>query len=175
MAPYVYAHYSDWAVGKQVQGEDVKGEKLNIQLLPLTPYSEEGIPMVERPLMENGELKLIYGANRFCQYLGIEPTGYYERIGVDNGTVPLKELQKGCLCPVSFSGFEMDSFTGHFGGEIRLAYLYTDHGVEILTGGSINGSLSEKQGNLTFSTERYDTLSYTGPFAVRIDGVEVAG
>ena len=60
--------------------------------------------MIERPLMENGELKLIYGANRFCQYLGIEPTGYYERIGVDNGTVPLKELQKGCLCPVSFSG-----------------------------------------------------------------------
>ena len=175
MAPYVYAHYSDWAVGKQVQGEDVKGEKLNIQLLPLTPYSEEGIPMVERPLMENGELKLIYGANRFCQYLGIEPTGYYERIGVDNGTVPLKELQKGCLCPVSFSGFEMDSFTGHFGGEIRLAYLYTDHGVEILTGGSINGSLSEKQGNLTFSTERYDTLNYTGPMAVKIEGVEVAG
>ena len=175
LAPYVYAHYSDWTVGKQVQGEDVKGEKLNVRLLPTAPYSEEGIPMIERPLMEDGALKLIYGANRFCQYLGIEPTGYYERIGVDNGTVPLKELQKGCLCPVSFSGFEMDSFTGHFGGEIRLAYLYTEDGVEILTGGSINGSLSEKQGNLTFSTERYDTLNYTGPFAVRIDGVEVAG
>ena len=175
LAPYVYARYSDWAVGKQVQGEDVQGEKLNLTLLPTAPYSEEGIPMVERPLLADGELKLIYGANRFCQYLGIEPTGYYERVGVDNGTVPLKELQKGCLCPVSFSGFVMDSFTGHFGGEIRLAYLYTEDGVEILTGGSINGSLSEKQGNLIFSTERYDTLNYTGPMAVRIDGVEVAG
>ena len=175
LAPYVYAHYSDWAPGKAVQGEDVQGEKLNLTLLPLAPYSEEGIPMVARPLMENGELKLIYGANRFCQYLGIEPTGYYERIGVDNGTVPLAELRKGCLCPVSFSGFEMDSFTGHFGGEIRLAYLYTENGVEILTGGSINGSLSDKQGNLVFSTERYDTMNYTGPFAVRIEGVEVAG
>ena len=175
LAPYVYARYSDWTVGKAVQGEDVKGEKLDLTLLPLAPYSEEGIPMVERPLMENGQLKLIHGANRFCRYLGIEPTGYYERVGVSNGTVPLKELQKGCLCPVSFSGFEMDSFTGHFGGEIRLAYLYTEDGVEILTGGSVNGSLSEKQGNLVFSTERYDTLNYTGPFAVRIDGVEVAG
>ncbi len=174
-APYIYARYSDWTVGKAVQGEEVQGEKLNLTLLPTAPYSAEGIPMVPRPLVQNGELQLIYGANRFCRYLGVEPTGYYERIGVDNGTVPLIELQKGCLCPVSFSDFQMDAFTGHFGGEIRLAYLYTEDGVEILTGGSINGVLPEKQGNLTFSTERYDTLSYTGPFAVRIDGVEVAG
>ena len=76
---------------------------------------------------------------------------------------------------MSFSDFQMDAFTGHFGGEIRLAYLYTDEGVKILTGGSINGSLPEKQGNLLFSTERYDTLTYTGPFAVKIEGVEVAG
>ena len=47
--------------------------------------------------------------------------------------------------------------------------------MKILTGGSINGSLPEKQGNLLFSTERYDTLTYTGPFAVKIEGVEVAG
>ena len=47
--------------------------------------------------------------------------------------------------------------------------------MEILTGGSVNGSLPEKQGKLIFSTERYDTLAYTGPFAVKIEGVEVAG
>ena len=174
-AGLVYAQYSDWAAGKPVQGKDIQGEKLNLTLLPKAPYSLEGIPMAARPLMENGQLKTLYGALRFCQYLGLEPTGNYERVGLENGTVPLKDLQKGCLCPVSFSGFEMDSFTGHFGGEIRLAYLYTEEGVEILTGGSINGSLSEKQGNLTFSTERYDTMDYTGPFAVKIEGVEVAG
>lgn len=174
-AALVYAQYSDWEKGKPVQGEDVQGEKLNLTLLPKAPYSLEGIPMAARPLVENGELKTLYGALRFCQYLGKEPTGNYERVGLENGAVPLQELQKGCLCPVSFSGFEMDSFTGHFGGEIRLAYLYTDEGVKILTGGSINGNLSEKQGKLLFSTERYDTMDYTGPFAVRIDGVEVAG
>ena len=174
-ASMVYAHYSDWTVGKQVQGEDVQGERLDLDLLPMTPYSEDGIPMVPRPLLADGELKLIYGPNRFCRYLGIEPTGNYQRLGLDNGTVALKDLRKGCLCPVSFSDFQMDAFTGHFGGEIRLAYLYTDKGVEILTGGSINGSLPEKQGNLLFSNERYDTLTYTGPFAVKIEGVEVAG
>ena len=174
-AALVYAQYSDWEKGKPVQGEDVQGEKLNLTLLPKAPYSLEGISMATRPLLENGELKTLYGALRFCQYLGLEPTGNYERFGLDNGTVALKDLQKGCLCPVSFSDFQMDAFTGHFGGEIRLAYLYTDEGVKILTGGSINGNLSEKQGNLLFSKERYDTMDYTGPFAVRIDGVEVAG
>jgi len=175
LAPFVYARYSDWTVGKPVQGEPVEGEKLNVTLLPIAPYSDEGIPMVTRPLIKDGELQLIHGNNRFCRYLGIEPTGYYERIGLDNGTQALEDLRKGCLCPVSFSDFQMDSFTGHFGGEIRLAYLYTEKGVEIVTGGSINGSLPEKQGKLLFSTERYDTLTYTGPFAVRIEGVEVAG
>ena len=131
--------------------------------------------MAPRSLIRDGKLELIYGSNRFCQYLGIEPTGDYRRMGLDNGTVPLQELQKGCLCPVSFSDFQMDAFTGHFGGEIRLAYLYTENGVEILTGGSINGVLPEKQGKLLFSTERYDTMDYTGPFAVKIEGVEVAG
>ena len=174
-AAMVFARYSDWTVGKQVQGENVQGEKLNLNLLPMAPYSEDGIPMVERPLIRDGELKVVYGPNRFCRYLGIEPTGNYERFGLDNGTVPLQDLQKGCLCPVSFSDFQMDAFTGHFGGEIRLAYLYTDEGVQILTGGSINGALPDKQGNLLFSKERYDTLTYTGPYAVKIEGVEVAG
>ena len=174
-AAMVYAQYSDWTVGKQVQGANVQGEKLNLNLLPMAPYSEEGIPMAPRPLIQDGELKVIYGPNRFCRYLGIEPTGNYQRLGLKNGTVALQDLQKGCLCPVSFSDFQMDAFTGHFGGEIRLAYLYTDEGVEILTGGSINGSLPEKQGKLLFSKEGYDTLTYTGPFAVKIEGVEVAG
>ena len=53
-AALVYAQYSDWAAGKRVQGEEVKGEKLNLKLLPQAPYSLEGIPMAARPLVENG-------------------------------------------------------------------------------------------------------------------------
>lgn len=69
----------------------------------------------------------------------------------------------------------MNALDGRFGGEIRLAYLFTDDGVKLLTGGSVNGSLLEKQGGLTFSTERYTDADYTGPFAVRIAGVSVSG
>ena len=76
---------------------------------------------------------------------------------------------------MSFSDFQMNPITGQFGGEMRLAYYYGEDGVEILTGGSINGSLLEKQGDLTFSLERYTDASYSGPFAVKINSVAVSG
>lgn len=174
-AQMVFAHYSDYRPGTAVQGDAVTGERLNLTVLPDAPWSGEGVPMPERALITDGVLKFLHGPVRFCRYLGTEPTGDYDRIRLDNGTIPFDSLKRGCLWPVSFSDFQMDDFSGHFGGEIRLAYLFTEDGVEILTGGSVNGSLIEKQGELTFSTERFSSASYEGPFAVRIPGVRVAG
>lgn len=174
-AAQVYAKYSDYAPGTSVQGETVRGEALNITAVPDAPYSPEGIPMAERPLVRDGRLCFLHGATRFCRYLDIEPTGTYSRMKLENGTVPFDELRRGCLYPVSFSDFQMDSRSGRFGGEIRLAYLFTDDGVEILTGGSVNGSLLEKQDDLTFSTEQYSEAGYEGPYALKLKAVAVAG
>ena len=131
--------------------------------------------MKERLLLKEGQVQCLHGPTRFCRYMGEEPVGEYRRVRLDNGTVPFEQMKKGCLYPVSFSDFQLDVFSGYFGGEIRLAYLYTDKGVEKLTGGSINGSLLEKQGSLTFSLERYQDARYEGPLAVRIPGVSVNG
>ena len=176
-AAMIFPGYSQWKVGDKVQGEGVEGEKLNIYMEALDPYSSEGIAMKERCLIKDGELKLVYGDTRMCRYLGIEPTGNYSKVFCDNGTVPLKDMRKaGVLEPVSFSDFQMDPFDGHFKGEIRLALLYKEDGsVEELTGGSINGSLLELQKHLTFSKEQYEDRSYKGPLAVLIPGVAVAG
>ena len=175
-AGMVYPGYSDYAPGMELQGEEVSGERLNLVLLPDAPYSPEGIPMKERQLIREGRLECLYGDSRFCSYLGVEPTGNYHRVRLDNGSLPFDELARGCLYPVSFSDFQMDAMTGYFGGEIRLAYLFHEDGsFELLTGGSINGSLLEKQQDLTFSTEHYHDASYEGPYAVRIRGVAVAG
>lgn len=65
--------------------------------------------------------------------------------------------------------------SGHFGGEIRLAYLIDGVFVQPVTGGSINGSILDAQKNLVFSTERYTSAEYDGPYAVRLPGVRVAG
>ena len=76
---------------------------------------------------------------------------------------------------VSFSDFSMDSFSGYFGGEIRLAYLYDGEKVTPVTGGSVSGNLLELQKNIVFSTERYKNKDYDGPFAVEFQNVAVAG
>lgn len=171
----VFPHYSDAEVGKPIQGEALDGEALNLSVVPSVPYSEEGIPMKERKLLENGVVGFLHGSSRFASYMGLEPTGVYRRVKLENGTVPFDEMKKGCLYPVTFSDFSMNPITGDFGGEMRLAYYFDGEEVKILTGGSINASIVEKQGDLTFSLERYKDASYEGPLAVKLRNVAVAG
>lgn len=176
-AGMVYPKYSTWKPGDDVQGE-TGGERLALTLRALHPYSPEGIPTGEDlPLLEDGKLLAWHGPNRLCRYLGVKPTGNYQKIACGNGTVPFEELKKGpCLWAVTFSDFQMDAMSGHFGGEIRLAYLIEADGtVTPVTGGSVNGSILEAQKDLTFSADHYLTAWYDGPYAVRLSGVSVAG
>ena len=172
----IYQKYSGYETGMQVQGDSVKGDALTIILKAMDPYSLEGLPMRDRTLLEDGILRTIHGNSRFAYYLGIEPTGTYRSVSVPVGHVPLSEMESGaCLHVVSFSDFQMDSFTGHFGGEIRLAFLCDGQTVTPVTGGSINGSIMEVQDNMVFSKERYKNGYYEGPFAVSLEGIQVAG
>ena len=175
-ASMVYAKYSTWQQGEDVQGE-TDGERLELKLAAAEPYSVEGIPMADLSLLEGGKLLTWHGPNRFCRYLGVKPTGYYEKVACGNGTLPFEELKKApCLWAVAFSDFQMDQMSGHFGGEIRLAYLIEADGtVTPVTGGSVNGSILEAQRSLVFSQERYLTAAYDGPYAVRLKDVSVAG
>lgn len=175
-ASMVYQKYSAFETGSGIQGDNVTGERLNLTLKAVAPFSAEGIPMIDRTLCRNGVLECVHGGVRFCRYLGIEPTGDYESIALDNGTVPIDSLRGGrCLEPVSFSDFQMDVFTGHFSGEIRLAFLHEDGKRIPLTGGSINGSILDCRGELVFTAERYETSGYRGPRGVLVKGVRVAG
>ena len=83
--------------------------------------------------------------------------------------------KKPCIWAVAFSDFQMDAFSGHFGGEIRLAYIIEDGKITPVTGGSINGNLIEAQQNMTFSTERFSSANYEGPYAVKFTDISVAG
>ena len=168
--------FSTWKIGDNVQGEPEGGERLNMTLVADAPFNTEGVPMIDRELVKGGVLQTVYGPTRFCRYLGVEPTGSYQKCRVDNGTVPLAELRKdGVLETVSFSDFQMDFFDGHFGGEMRLALLHKDGKAVPVCGGSVNGSILDVQGKLIFSKERYKSGSYEGPYAVLIPGIPVAG
>lgn len=175
-ANMIYPKYSTWQVGERVQGEEIHGAGLDLDLCAIHPYSEEGIPMEDLPLLRDGKLKAIHGSNRFCRYLGIKPTGLYRKLRCLNTGLPFEELKAGpCLWAVTFSDFQMDSMSGHFGGEIRLAYLIADGKAVPVTGGSVNGNLLEAQSELRFSEERYEAARYSGPYGVRIPQVNVAG
>ncbi len=172
----LYPGYSTWKVGDAVQGETV-GERVSITMKGTRPYSPEGIPMKDLPLLENGVMRAVHGPNRFCRYLGVEPTGDYHKFACLNaGTATFAEMkERPCLWAVTFSGFEMDSFSGHFGGEIRLAYLIENGRATPVTGGSINGNIFEAQRDIVFSKERYSSLSYEGPYAMLLRNIPVAG
>lgn len=172
----IYPAYSGFRAGCDVQGEDVQGDRINLTLKATTPYSAEGIPMKDRELIRDGKLQLIHGGNRYACYLKLEPTGEYRGCRAPQGNVPLEEMRSApYLEVVNFSDFQMDSFSGHFGGEIRLAFLYDGEKKIPVTGGSINGSILEAQKHLTFSREMQTEEIFEGPAAVCLGTVRVAG
>lgn len=175
-AAMIFAKYSPYEIGFKVQKDEIPGEKINLSAVPDQPYSLDGVELIKREILKNGVVSDLVGATRFCRYMGIEPKGHYRKISVDNGSVSFEDMKKKpCLMPVAFSDFQMDEMTGRFGGEIRLAYLFDGESVRILTGGSVNGSLLEKQNQLAFSLETYSSSDYTGPYAMLVPGVSVAG
>lgn len=172
----VYQKYSTFQAGCDVQGGEAKKDRICLTLKATVPYSGEGIPMRDRELVRDGELLLLHGGNRFAYYMNLEPTGNYGSFKAPEGKVPLEEMRRTpYLEVVNFSDFQMDSFTGHFGGEIRLAYLYDGKKRIPVTGGSINGNILEAQKTLTFSSQMQVEESFEGPQAVCMERIAVAG
>jgi len=175
-AAMVFPGYSAYKTGSKVNADDCAGERLNIDVFSKAPFSMDGIPMPRRTLISNGTVNAILGETRMCRYLGIEPTGSYYCMICLNGSMKLEDMKQGkVLMPITFSDFQCDSMSGFFGGEIRLAYLFENGKVSIVTGGSISGSLTKKQDSLKFSRERYCCANWDGPKAVLIPSVSVAG
>jgi len=178
-ASMIYQKYSSYRQGDRVQeagGGSVEGDLLNMTLTATAPYSTEGVPMKDRPLLTDGVLQTIHGGCRFCYYVGVEPTGDYEKLTVAPGRVSVEELKRTpYLHVVNFSDFQMDEMSGNFGGEIRLGYLYDGESVTCVTGGSVNGSIITAQKHLTLSEETQDGVAFTGPLAISVEGVTVAG
>ena len=172
----IYPEYSSFRQGCDVQGGDVEKERINLTLKATVPYSAEGIPMKDRRLVQDGKLQFIHGGNRFAYYLQVEPTGNYAGFQAPQGSVSLEEMRRTpCLEVVNFSDFQMDELGGHFGGEIRLGFLYDGEKRIPVTGGSINGNILDVQKKLVFSREMQVEKEFEGPMAVCLEGVNVAG
>lgn len=175
-AAYIYPGYSNYEVGKNVQGEEVSGELLDMDFVPSNPFNEEGIRMIERPFVKEGVIRTLHGSQRLSYYLGIPQVGTYDKLRVRAGKEAYSEMKKNCLHVVNFSDFQVDALDSSFKGEIRLAYLYDENGNKTcLTGGSINGNLMKAQTSFAFSKETQKLSDYDGPLAIKLNDVAVSG
>ncbi len=174
-ARMIYAGYSSFKKETDVM-EGTTGDRVSMKLVAKEPFSDEGIPMSDRVLLDNGVLKTIQGAARLCSYLGEKPTGNYRAAAVECGTTAYAEMKKdGVLQVVSFSDFQMDEMSGYFGGEIRLAFLYENGKAVPVTGGSVNGNFIELQKNMRLSAEKQKCSTFEGPKYILFEDVPVNG
>lgn len=182
-ASSIYNKTSNFKINEKLQGEDIKGDYLNISLKAFlsnsktsVPYDNDGIKLNDLELISNGVLKNYYGNSRFCQYLNIEPTGDIPNVIVKCGNKSMDEMEREIgLLVLAFSSFEIDEVTGDFAGEIRLGLYNDGEKITPITGGSISANIKDVQDKIYLSSDIYKTTSYEGPIAVQICDVSVAG
>ncbi len=180
---YIYGDYSTFKIGENVQAKDadgnyaeITGDRVSLTLVPTAPIRDEGVWQKESQLMQDGVLKMYHGGVRFSRYLGMAPTGWFGCTRVEPGSLSMEDMKREpYLWVVNFSDFQLDDFTGHFGGEIRLAFLYDGERVTPVTGGSINGSILDSQTCMHFSKELQKSERFEGPYAICFENVAVAG
>ena len=177
-----YQHMSRFELGKSVQGEEIKGTPLTIELVPFVvgaaaSKSIDGDGVVLKPvtIVENGVAKARHGSYQFGYYLGEKnPTGVLPVVKVKPGEKSLEDIKdEPYVRCVKFSSFQLESNSGYFGGEVRLAF-YFDGEKEIpVTGFSIAGSLHELKGNIICSKEDIVTPRYVGPKYLFVKGMSI--
>ena len=181
-AAMIYRRMSDWEPGKPVCA-DFQGDRLTLlthRALPNSSknrrYDEEGAPVRDLTLIENGVARNILGSRMFASYLGLEDSFIPTNFSISGGTHSEEELRSGpYLELVEFSDFQVDSMTGDLFGEIRLGYWHDGNTVTPVTGGSISGSMLELAGKMFLSEETVQYNNWRIPAATLLKGVSVTG
>ncbi len=179
----IYNHSSTWKLGDQIQGEEVKGDKLTLTLDPFLKnstdsesFDSDGFPLKPVTIIEQGELKRYSADTRYAHYLGITPTGRIGNLVVSSGSRETEELKKEPhLMTAAFSDFTVDSMTGDFCGEIRLAWYYDGKHTVPVTGGSVTGNINMLHHEMYLSRERQKDNNFEGPKVILLKNVTVAG
>lgn len=179
----IYEHISTAKVGESIQGDDVKGDKINMILDPYlenstfsAPYDEDGFLLKKVTVYEDGILKRYWSDLRHAYYLNIEPTGVIRNIVINGGKKTLEDLKKGAYLELkSFSDFQIDTITGDFAGEIRLGWYNNGNEIVPVTGGSISGNINEVHKEMYLSKELQKRNNFLGPVSIKMFNVNIAG
>ncbi len=155
---------------------DIFAEALIPGLPASSPFDPEGFPLEQVPVVEKGILKTIVGGVRYADWLSQPRRGAYSLFSVSPGIMSLAEMRaQPHLEAAVFSDFRLESATGDFGGEIRLAYWFDGKTRRPVTGGSISGSMAELRSTMLRSKERGLAARSLCPKAVLLKGVSITG
>lgn len=178
-----YQQISTLELDQPMTTEEIKGDTITIKGVAYLensscnyPYDADGTLIQDKVLIENHIPKNFWGNRRFSQYLQLENSSSLYNFVVAGGKQSKKELlQLPYLEVVEFSDFQVDSMTGEFAGEIRLAYYHTKEGIQPFSGGSIAGSMQQVQQEMWLSSEVKQYDHYVIPEVVRMKHVSITG
>lgn len=182
----IYSKASAFELGNNVQkASDDEGvvEPLDlwaepvIQGLPSSrAFDADGFPLERTPVIEQGVLTTLVGSVRHADWLGVPRRGAFPLFSVSPGTMSLEAMHAApYLEPVMFSDFQLDSVTGDFGAEVRLAYYFDGNSVIPVRGGSISGSLGAMRASMRRSSETAMATISRCPVAVLLQGATITG
>lgn len=176
----IYNRMSDFYVSYKLQDNNENVDLITLKLEPTMknstksmPFDKEGIVLKKIVCIENGVVKNLWGSNAKSQYLQKPVYGTHSNYFVNIGTLTNEELVlENYIEIVSLSDFIIDSLTGDFAGEIRLAYMYSKSKEKtMITGGSISGNVYKSINSIRLFNESEQINNFIGPKSILLDNI----
>lgn len=135
-------------------------------------FDKHGITLGSKKIISKGIAKDNFGDIKFGHYLGVKNiTG---ALPVCELSAPGKDYKKEKhLIIETFSAPQLESNSGYWGGEVRLARYFDGKKYIPLTSFSISGNIYEDMKNMEFSKESAISSGYKGPKYFIFKGISI--
>ena len=162
------------------KGDVISDTKFDLTLKPQIPgcaasrrFDSHGTLLKPVKLIKDGVAKNTYGDIQF---------GFYNKEAKISGNLPVAEIKaegvslkkQPHLIIENFSAPQLESDSGYWGGEVRLARYFDGKKYIPLTGFSIAGNIYEDIKSVEFSKEEGTTSRYKGPKYMIFKGLKIS-
>jgi len=181
----LYQKSSRFELGKPLPIEAKGGEPFSLATNAALPYGLQsyafdgtGIGGRRVEIVKDGVFTNAWVGKQQADYLKVAATGAFSNWELPAGKTPLADLTGGdgpVLYVRNFSWLTPDQARGNFGSEVRVGYLYEKGARKPIKGGTVSGNVFAALGTAKWSKETVFLGEYSGPAAVRLEGLTVAG
>ena len=174
-----YFHGNHYNVGDEISPKPFTVTMKGVEegALSSSPIDGNGMKLGQTDIIRDGKAVSLWGDLRFGTYMKQENiTGSYPVMVLDGYTPASQEqMKKPHITIMNMSSPQLDSNSGYFGGEVRLALYENGDQIIPLTGFSFSGNIYETIKTADFSEEKafINTrfLSFKGPKYMILKGM----